>query len=200
MEKSLQNWETEEKREHQFKHASFLTYCRTDKTYILYKYCKVDSHKKFPTVVWKENSRLCSGPFFPSYITQGHWCMVLFEFGIMWEVRRQVSGSVLNFTGLRNSRFSGNTDHLVQGCNCPEVGELSPYLLTTSLGPLNHWDCQGERAVPKGGFAVIEQRNTDSASTVCLYEFACACSVSLLTLIVCSALVQSMSSPGVREC
>lgn len=108
---------------------------------------------------------------------------MLFEFGIMWEVRRRVSGSVLNFTGLRNSRITGNTDHLVQACDCPEVGELSLYLLTISLGLLNRWDCQGERAVPEGGFAVIDQWNTVSALTVYSREFACACSVSLLTLV-----------------
>lgn len=143
--------------------------------------------------------------FFPCYITQGHWCMVLFEFCIMWEVWGRVSGSVLNFTGLRNSRFTGNTDHLAH----PEFGELSPDLLTTSLGPLNRWDCQGERAVPEGGFAVIDQWNSDSASPVCLCEFTCACSFSVLTLTVCaccaymydacSACVKSLSSPEVHE-
>lgn len=63
--------------------------------------------------------------------------MVSFEFCIMLEVRGLVSGSGLNFTGLRNSRFTGNTDHLAQACSCPEVGELSSHLLTTSLGLLN---------------------------------------------------------------
>lgn len=125
-----------------------------------------------------------SGRFFPSYITQGHWCMVLFEFCIMLEVWGRVSGSVLNFTGLRNSRFTGNTDHLAQACDRPEVGKLSPDLLTTSLGPLNRWDCQGERAVPEGGCAVIDQWNSDSASPACLCEFTCACSFSVLTLAV----------------
>lgn len=110
--------------------------------------------------------------------------MVLFEFCIMLEVWGCVSGSVLNFTGLRNSRFTGNTDHLAQDCDRPEVGELSPDLLTTSLGPLNRWDCQGERAVPEGGFAVIDQCNSDSASPVCLCEFTRACSFSVLALAV----------------
>lgn len=117
------------------------------------------------------------------YITQGHWCMMLFEFCIMLEVGGLVSGSGLNFTGLRNSRFTGNTDHLAQACDRHEVGELSPHLLTTSLGPLNRWDCQGERAVPQGGFAVIDQlEQWFSFSRVFLWVCACACSISALTL------------------
>lgn len=105
-------------------------------------------------------------------------------FWILYYVRGlggRLLGSVLNFTGLRNRRFTGNTDHLAEACDRPEVGELSPDLLTTSLGLLNRWDCQGERAVPEGGFAVIDQWNSDSASPVCLCEFTCACSFSVLT-------------------
>ena len=108
------------------------------------------------------------------------WCFL--NFVLCERSAGRVSGSVLNFTGLRNSRFTGNTDHLAQACDRPEVGGLSPDLLTTSLGPLNRWDCQGERAVPEGGFAVIDQWNSDSASPVCLCEFTCACSFSVLTL------------------
>lgn len=121
----------------------------------------------------EEKPSICSGHYFPSYNTRRHWCMMVFEFCIMWEVWGWLLGSVLNFTGLRNSKFTGNTDHLAQACDRPEFGELSPDLLTTSSWPLNRWGCQGERIVPEGGFAVIDQWNSDSAPSACLY-FNCA--------------------------
>lgn len=152
----------------------------------------------------EENPWLSSGQFFPSYITQGHWCMVLFEFCITREVWGRVSGSVLNFTGLRNSRFTGNTDHLAQACDRPEVGELSPDLLTTSLGPLNRWDCQGERAIPEGGFAVIDRWNSDSVFTPCVYVSSVVHVLfSVLTLTACTCVKRVLpvwkASPALRS-
>lgn len=65
--------------------------------------------------------------------------MVLFECGITVCERLGggTSGSAVHFTGLGNSRFTGNTDHLAQAGDRLEVAELSSHLLTTSLGPLN---------------------------------------------------------------
>lgn len=122
----------------------------------------------------EEKPWICSGHYFPSYITRRHWCMMVFEFCVMWEVWGWLLGSVLNFTGLRNGKFTGNTDHLAPACDRPEFAELSPDLLTTSSWPLNRWGCQGERRVSEGGFAVIDQWNSDSAPPACWYELNCA--------------------------
>lgn len=126
--------------------------------------------------MWGEGKPLiCSSQYFPSYITRRHWCMMVFEFCIMWEVWGWLLGSVFNFTGLRNSKFTGNTDHLAQACHRPDFSELSPDLLTTSSWPLNRWGCQGEHGVPEGGFAVIDQWNSDSASPARSYGITSVC-------------------------
>lgn len=151
------------------------------------------------------NSCLCSGRFFPAILHKDTdaWC---FLNSVLCERSGGEFQQVFyNFTGLRNSRFTGNTDHLAQACDRPEVGKLSPNLLTTSLGLVNRWDCQGECAVPEGGFAVIDQWNSDSASPVCLCEFTCACSFSVLTLTVCACtcmkrvLLVWKASPALRS-
>lgn len=121
----------------------------------------------------EEKPSIRSGHCFPSYYPQtlmhdGFWILHYVR-GLGW-----LLGSVLNFTGLRNSKFTGNTDHLAQACDRPEFGELSPDLLTTSSWPLNRWGCQGERRVPEGGFAVIDQWNSDSPPPACLYGSNCA--------------------------
>lgn len=138
----------------------------------------------------EENSQFCSDHFFPILhytrtLVHGAFCILHYVRGLGGNL-----GSAVNFTGLRNSRFAGNTDHLAQAWGCPEVGEHSPDLLTTSLGPLNRWDRQGECGVPEGGFAVIDQWKGDSALPVCCCEFTCVCSFSVLihTVPVCASM------------
>lgn len=133
--------------------------------YIMYN---VDGLKDFPKMLsWIKIPAVFWSCFFPPFtlLKDIDACCFL-NFALRWRSAGLVSGSCLNFTGLRNSRFTGNTDHLAQACNRPEVGQLSPHLLTTSVWLLKRWGCQGERVVPQGGLCVIDQWNRDSASSV----------------------------------